>query len=80
MARIAGKSTDIYIDTHAVEGYANNFNLGIDVSLPEVTSFGDAGSTFVEGKASPNFTMNAFFSPTDDESDEIIDSALTGTS
>ena len=80
MARVAGKSTDIYIDTHAVEGYASNFTLGVDVNLPEVTAFGDAASTFVEGKANPNFSMNAFFDPTDDKSDEIINSALTGTS
>ena len=80
MARIAGKSTDIYIDTHAVEGYASSFTFGVDVNLPEVTTFDDAGATFVEGKATPNFTMNAFFDPTDDKSDEIIDGALTGTS
>ena len=80
MARIAGKSTDIYIDTHAVEGYASSFTFGVDVNLPEVTAFGDAATTFVEGKANPTFTMNAFLSPTDNESDEIIDSALTGTS
>lgn len=80
MARLSGKSTDIYIDTHAVEGYANSFNIGVDVNLPEVTAFGDSAATFVEGKATPTFDMNAFFSPTDDESDEIINNALTGTS
>ena len=80
MARLSGKSTDIYIDTHAVEGYANSFTLGVDVNLPEVTTFGDSATTFVEGKPTPNFSMNAFFSPTDNESDEIINDALTGTS
>ena len=80
MARVAGKSTDIYIDTHAVEGYASSFTLGVDVNLPEVTAFGDEASTFVEGKANPNFNMSAFFSPTDDESDEIVENALSGTS
>ena len=80
MARSSAKNTDIYIDTHAVEGYANSFNIGVDVNLPEVTTFGDAGATFVEGKANPTFDMNAFFSPTDNESDEIINDALTGTS
>ena len=80
MARLSGKTTDIYIDTHAVEGYANSFTFGVDVNLPDVTTFGDTGATFVEGKANPNFSMNAFFSPTDDESDEIINSALSGTS
>jgi|TARA_R110000824_G_scaffold314678_1_gene501567 hypothetical protein len=80
MARVAGKSTDIYIDTHAVEGYASSFTFGVDVNLPEVTTFGDAASTFVEGKASANFSMNAFFDGADNKSDEITDSALTGTS
>ena len=36
MARSSAKNTDIYIDTHAVEGYANSFNIGVDVNLPEV--------------------------------------------
>ena len=80
MARVAGKSTDIYIDTHAVEGYASSFTFGVDVNLPEVTTFGDAATTFVEGKPSANFSMNAFFDGADNKSDEIIDSALTGTS
>ena len=57
MARSSAKNTDIYIDTHAVEGYANSFNIGVDVNLPEVTTFGDAGATFVEGKANPTFDM-----------------------
>ena len=80
MARLSGKSTDIYIDTHAVEGYANSFTFGVDVNLPEVTTFGDTALTYVEGLPNANFTMNAFFSPTDDESDEIIENALSGTS
>jgi hypothetical protein len=80
MARLSAKTTDIYIDTHAVEGYANSFTFGVDVNLPEVTTFGDTATTYVEGLPNASFTMNAFFSPTDDESDEIIENALSGTS
>ena len=80
MARISGKSTDIYIDTSQFETFTNSFTFNVNSNLPDVTTFGDEGSTFVQGNPNANFTLNSFFSPTDNESDEIINSALTGTS
>ena len=80
MARISGKSTDIYIDTSQFETFTNSFTFNVNSNLPNVTTFGDEGSTFVQGKPNADFTLNSFFSPTDNESDEIINSALTGTS
>ena len=80
MARISGKSTDIYIDTSQFETFTNSFTFNVNSNLPDVTTFGDEASTFVQGKPNADFTLNSFFSPTDNESDEIINSALTGTS
>tara|TARA_R100000664_G_scaffold17192_1_gene26120 strand:+ start:6764 stop:7519 length:756 start_codon:yes stop_codon:yes gene_type:complete len=80
MARIAGKSTDLYIDHLQFDTYANSYSYSVDVNLPEVTAFGDAAATFVEGKANGTFTMNAFFDGTDNKSDEITQDALSGTS
>ena len=80
MARISGKSTDIYVDHHQYDTFANSFTFTIAPSLPEVTAFGDAAATFVEGN--PNFTLdlNAFFDGTDDKSDEISAGIESGSS
>ena len=80
MARISGKSTDIYIDTSQFETFTNSFTFNVNSNLHDVTTFGDEGSTFVQATPNANFTLNSFFSPTDNESDEIINSALTGSS
>lgn len=80
MARQSAKSTDIYIDTSQFETFTNSFTFNVSSNLPEVTTFGDSASTFVQGKPNADFSLNSFFSPTDNESDEIINSALTGTS
>ena len=72
MARISGKSTDIYIDTSQFETFTNSFTFNVSSNLPEVTTFGDEASTFVQGLPGADFTLNSFFSPTDNESDEII--------
>tara|TARA_R110000765_G_scaffold139481_3_gene239640 strand:+ start:2584 stop:3345 length:762 start_codon:yes stop_codon:yes gene_type:complete len=80
MARISGKSTDIYIDHFQYDTYANSFTFTISPSLPEVTAFADEGATFVEGK--PNFTLdlNAFFDGADNQSDEITSGIESGSS
>tara|TARA_R110000824_G_scaffold126285_5_gene285816 strand:+ start:1498 stop:2253 length:756 start_codon:yes stop_codon:yes gene_type:complete len=80
MARQSAKSTDIYIDTSQFETFTNSFTFNVSSNLPDVTTFGDSASTFVQGKPNADFTLNSFFSPTDNESDEIINSALTGIS
>ena len=80
MARTAGKSTDIYIDTSAIETDTNSYTFSIDVSLPEVTTFGSAATEFVEGVPNANFTLNGFFDGADNKYDEITQNALSGTS
>ena len=80
MARISGKTTDIYIDHFQYDTYANSFTFTISPSLPEVTAFADEGATFVEGK--PNFMLdlNAFFDGADNQSDEITSGIESGSS
>lgn len=80
MARQSAKSTDIFIDRFQFETFTNSFTFTVNSSLPEVTAFGDTATTFVQGKPNADFSLNSFFSPTDDESDEIIENALSGTS
>ena len=78
MARISGKSTDIYIDHYQMDSYASSYTFTIDNPMVDTTAFGDTASTFVEGKPVATFSMNSFFSPTSNESDTILDGELTG--
>ncbi len=78
MARVSGKTTDIYIDQYQMDTYASSYTFTIDNPLTDVTTFGDSANTFVSGKPVANFSMNAFFSPTSNESDTILDGELTG--
>ena len=78
MARVSGKSTDIYIDQYQMDTYASSYTFTIDNPLTDVTTFGDSANTFVSGKPVASFSMNAFFSPTSNESDTILDGELTG--
>jgi len=80
MARQSAKSTDIYIDRFQFETFTNSFTFTVGNNLPEVTAFGDDATTFVQGLPNADFSLNSFFSPTDDESDEIVENALSGTS
>jgi hypothetical protein len=80
MARQSAKSTDIYIDRFQFETFTNSFTFTVGNNLPEVTAFGDSATTFVQGLPNADFSLNSFFSPTDDESDEIVENALSGTS
>jgi len=61
MARVAGKNTKVYVDEFDFSGKISTGEMTVDVNLPEVTSFDDTGSTFVEGLPTASITQNGFF-------------------
>ena len=80
MARQSGKTADFSFNSVSIEDELSSITQTTDVNIVDVTAFGDEASTFVQGLPGADFTLNSFFSPTDNVSDEIINSALTGTS
>ena len=60
MARIAGKSANFIFNSVALEDELNSIELGVDVNLPEVTSFGDGAQEFVEGLYGGRFPISGF--------------------
>lgn len=70
MARVSGNTSRVYVDEYAWHGLTNNLAITFDSNLPEVTSMGDGGASFVEGQYNVKATINGFFDPADDSYDE----------
>lgn len=59
MVRFHAKSVAHYVDEFDFSGVSNSVEGAIDNNLGEVTAFADTDATFVEGKASFTFNINA---------------------
>ena len=70
MARVAGAGSRVYVDEYNFSGRTNSMKAAIDINLPEVTSFSDDASEFVEGLPSSKATLNGFFDPSDENYDD----------
>ena len=60
MARLAGKNANFSIGGVSIEDELASIEMSVDVNLPEVTSFGDTGGTFVEGLPTSAFSVSGF--------------------
>lgn len=50
MARIHAQAANFTFNSVAIEDELNQIDMAVDVDMPEITSFADAGKAFVEGK------------------------------
>jgi len=60
MARIAGKDANFSFGGPQIEDELNSIEMTVDVNLVEVTTFGDAAGTFVEGLPTGSFSVSGF--------------------
>jgi len=72
MARQAGKAADFSFNSVAIEDELSNITQTTDVNLPEVTAFGDAAATFVEGLPNSNYSLSGFFDPAASQGDATL--------
>ena len=72
MARQAGKVIDFAYNSVAIEDELNSLTMSVDVNLPEVTAFGDAANTFVEGLPSTTIDVAGYFDPAASQGDATI--------
>tara|TARA_R110000787_G_scaffold53795_2_gene125614 strand:- start:625 stop:1032 length:408 start_codon:yes stop_codon:yes gene_type:complete len=76
MARQSGKVIDFAYNSVSIEDELSNLSMSVDVNLPEVTAFGDAASTFVEGLPSTTIDVSGFFDPAASQGDATIYTAI----
>tara|TARA_R110000824_G_scaffold192030_1_gene374000 strand:+ start:179 stop:586 length:408 start_codon:yes stop_codon:yes gene_type:complete len=69
MARQAGKSADFSYNSVAIEDELSSISQTTDVNLVEVTAFGDAAGTFVEGLPTSNYSLSGAFDPAASQGD-----------
>ena len=72
MARQAGKSADFSFNSVAIEDELNNITQTTDVNIVEVTAFGDAAGTFVEGLPTSSYSLSGFFDPAASQGDATL--------
>ena len=72
MARQAGKSADFSFNSVAIEDELNNITQTTDVNIVEVTAFGDAAGTFVEGLPTCSYSLSGFFDPAASQGDATL--------
>ena len=72
MARQSGKSADFSFNSVAIEDELSNITQTTDVNIVEVTAFGDAAGTFVEGLPSSNYSITGFFDPAASQGDATL--------
>ena len=59
--RVSGKDGEIFYNGQDMSGESNSFTINVENDNFEVTSFGDAAKTFVEGKYGWTVEIEAFF-------------------
>ena len=72
MARQAGKAADFSFNSVAIEDELSSISQTTDVNLVEVTAFGDAATTFVEGLPTSNYSVTGSFDPAASQGDATI--------
>ena len=75
MARQSGKAADFSFNSVQIESELNSITQNTDITLPEVTAFGDSAATYVEGL--PNSITSDVGGSTTYSADIQISGALT---
>lgn len=71
MAKIAAKSTRVWIDEHVLSGYLNAADFKLDQETVKVDAFSDAGPRRVVGNYDAMVSLGGFFDGDDAAFDEI---------
>ena len=76
MARQAGKSADFAYNSVAIEDELTSITQTTDVNIVEVTAFGDAATTYVEGLPNSTYSVAGGFDPAASQGDATLFSAI----
>lgn len=71
MAKVASRSTRIWVDEHALTGYLNAADLKIDQETVKVDTFSSTGPERVVGNYDHSISFGGFFDGADDAFDEM---------
>lgn len=71
MAKVAAKSTRIWVDEHALSGYLSGADLKVDQETAKVDAFSSSGPERVVGNYDTMLSLAGFFDGVDDAFDEI---------
>ena len=72
MARQAGKLADFSFNSVDISDEISSLTQTTDVNIVEVTAFGDAAATYVEGLPNSNYSVAGAFDPAASQGDATI--------
>ena len=80
MARQSGKAADFSFNSVQIEDELSSITQNTDITLPEVTAFGDSAATYTEGLPNSNYSISGYFDPAASQGDATLYTRIGGGS